>query len=110
MVVFEWANPDPRGKLDIPPELLATQRYRWSARTQPEGMPLIGTCAEYEVLLNGIRLVQVLTDTSERAQGITLKRRVTYRAEMLVMSMPVLIFPFNPDEADGAPHDERSDA
>jgi len=100
---MEWTNDDPRGRLDIPKDLLASQRFRWSATLSPQGMPLIGTCADFEVMLNGVRLAQCLTDTSERVHGTTLRRRVTFRAELFVIGTPVLIFPFNSEEMAGDP-------
>jgi len=94
MAINEWANEDPRGKLNIPPERLQTQKYRWSAKD----MGLKGTCAEFEVLLVGLRISDALVDTSEVVMGTVFKRRVTHRNELHLIHTPVVIFPMNVDE------------
>jgi hypothetical protein len=98
-MVVEWTNEDPRGKLDIPKELLNTQKYRFTAKD----IGLTGTCAAFEGLLGGVQLLKCLVDTSERVHGTTLKRRVTYRKQLHLFSIAVVVFPFNDDEHDDSP-------
>ena len=91
---MEWVSDDPHARLNIPADRTATQRFRWSAKE----LGLTGTCAEFEALLNGLRVTDALVDTSERYQGTLLKKRVTHRAELYLLNTPVVIFPFSPEE------------
>jgi hypothetical protein len=94
---YEWKTEDPKGKLGIPEELLATQQYRWTAT--PREVGLRGTAASYETILGGVRLLEVLVDTSERIGQTIMIKRVTFRAELLLLgAVGVIIFPFNSDE------------
>ena len=55
-------------------------------------------CVRFEVLGYGwIRLHDVLLDTSERYQGITLQAKVTYRQELTVFCSSAAIMPIDAD-------------
>lgn len=90
----EWRSENPRAVLDIPTDLLAAQRFKFSARD----LGLTGTCADVEHEMHGVRLVNVLVDTSQRVSGTPLDRRVTHRAFLLAAWTPLLVFPLSEDE------------
>jgi len=92
----EWTGAPGERDAPVPPARAATQRYRWSAAAP---ISLHGTCAHWEVLAAGILILHdVLVDTSQRFRGTMLEARVTARRE-LVVAGPMIVFPFNADEA-----------
>lgn len=98
----QWSSDDPHARLAIPKPLLDRQRYRF-VTTKEVG--LRGSCAEFEILLHGVKLTECLIDTSQRYEAITLKQRITYRREIVLAHTPVVIFPFNDDEIAVPPTD-----
>ena len=91
----EWSSLDPQAVLPIPPELVAEQRYRFAIQGS---INLAGTCADFEVLLTGVTLKRCLVDTSERVQAVTLRKRVTFRSELTVVGVALLVFPLDGEE------------
>ncbi len=80
--VREWtAKPDQR--LEIPAELTAAVTVRARLHVGREVLTL--RARAHEILGPGwIRFTGVLVDTSDRHEGVTLRRRVTFRPELTV--------------------------
>ena len=97
---MEWkANLDER--LVIPHERQATQKYRFALypNQSEKSVPLTGSCAAYELGTTGvIYLTDVLIDTSARAHGITMTKRITHREQLILVNVPMTLFPMNDDE------------
>lgn len=95
----EWESNDPFARLIVPAERLATQRYKFSA---PNGVGLSGTCADFLIEPNHVRLKDVLIDTSERYQGTVLKQRVTHRTWLVLAHTAVVLYSLHQDELEDA--------
>lgn len=89
--VREW-EAEPGQKLEIPAELTQLMAYRGTLTLAKE---VVHFEAGFYVILGPgwVKLRDVLVDTSERYQGITLKRRVTFRPEMIVYCSSAVILP-----------------
>ncbi len=83
-------------KLEIPPE--EWRRIRFKVIYYLAGATMVAWCRRYRVKGQELRLQGVLTDTSERIQGITLTKRITYRREVRLVNIPATILPLDPEE------------
>ncbi len=91
----EWSTGG-HEKLDIPPEVWRGVKFRVIYRLGESAM--VAWCRRYKVRGAEIRLQGVLTDTSERIQGILMTKRITYREEVRLVNVPTTIFPLDPEE------------
>lgn len=86
-MINEWTA-DPDQQLEIPADITQRQRYRFSV---PAPISLSGTCAEWVAVQSGAILKDALVDTSERAHGLMLKKRVTHRRELAIVNAPIVV-------------------
>ncbi len=86
----EWECPAEQA-LSVPPELQADMRYRFTVYLGDTNR-LYGRCASWDALAGGALVLQrTLTDTSDRASGVLLKKRLTYRPSIIVAGAPVIV-------------------
>lgn len=97
---MEW-KADLNERLVVPHERQATQKYRFALypNQHEKAVPLTGSCAAYELGTTGvIYLTDVLIDTSARAHGITMTKRITHREQLILVNVPMTLFPMNTEE------------
>lgn len=86
----EWEGA-PEHQLPIPAELLADMRYKFTVYVSDTAR-LYGRCASWDALAGGaLVLRRALTDTSDRVNGTLLKKRLTFRASIVVAGAPVIV-------------------
>jgi len=99
---------EPDAHLAIPDEILAPCRFKFTVYLGTDKAQLHGRCVSWEALPGGaIRLHRVLSDTSDRPMGVTLKKRMTWRPEIVVTGAAVVVAQLTDDEL--ARHAWRND-
>lgn len=81
----------PEHSLPVPPEILERLRYKFTVYLA-SGPGLHGRCASWDALPGGaLMLTRALTDTSDRASGLLLRKRLTFRPSIIVAGAPVIV-------------------
>lgn len=100
--VTEWAC-EPHQQLPIPPEIRQAMRYKFTVYAG-QGHQLHGQCEAWDALPGGaLHLYNVLNDTSDRALGTLLKKRLTLRHQVIITGAAVVVVSLNADEREPAP-------
>ena len=91
-------------KLEIPEEHRRRMRYRFLVVLGGAPDRVVGWCREYEFRPVGNHLVlhDLLVDSSQRVEGITLEKRITHHEQMTFWGAAAMLLPHKAKEdADG---------
>ena len=94
MDVWEWTAKAGE-KLEVPAEHRQRMRYRFLVVLGGERGRVYGWCREFEFRPVGNHLVlqDVLVDTSNRVEGITLEQRITRHEQMTFWGAAAMLVP-----------------
>jgi hypothetical protein len=96
--VEQWEQ-EGSGKLSGHEEAMSRCKYAGNIIFGGQVQPIRFWCEDY-LQAEEIQLLNVLMDTSERYQGITMKQRLTQRSSIILFNVQVMMWPFEGYKAD----------
>lgn len=85
-----WSAP-PGEPIDVPAEI--SGRMRWLFQSVAPSMDIRGYCSRWKKERGAVRLIDTLVDTSQRLGGEVIEKRLTHRAELYLLDVPLAIRP-----------------